>query len=209
MVTHGALGLLLSSALSSPRAGGGSRDSVAGPSYAPAAAVAARVRPDTGVAEPACSRRCGGREVGPPPFGLAHCVAKQSIHRDRPRALAALLAIDLGRARRARPQRRSACELGLDVHSGATVWCLLDEAGETAGRGKVATTAPALTALVKRLSTEDELLVGQEVGTMSYFVHDTITAAGMSLLSFDARMLRMIASSRKKTDRRDAFWLER
>lgn len=97
--------------------------------------------------------------------------------------------------------------LGLDVHSGATVWCLLDEAGETAGRGKVATTAPALTALVKRLSTEDELLVGQEVGTMSYFVHDTMMAAGMKLLSFDARMLRMIASSRKKTDRRDAFWI--
>jgi len=97
--------------------------------------------------------------------------------------------------------------LGLDVHSGATVWCLLDEAGETAGRGKVATTAPALTALVKRLSTEDELLVGQEVGTMSYFVHDIMTAAGMKLLSFDARMLRMIASSRKKTDRRDAFWI--
>ena len=97
--------------------------------------------------------------------------------------------------------------LGLDVHCGATVWCLLDDTGEVVERGKVATTAPALTALVKRLSDGHELLVGQEVGAMSYFVHDTMTAAGVKLVSFNAQHLRMIASSRKKTDRRDAYWI--
>jgi len=42
---------------------------------------------------------------------------------------------------------------------------------------------------------------------MSYFVHDVCTAAGVKLLSFDAYHLRMIASSRKKTDTRDSYWL--
>jgi len=45
-----------------------------------------------------------------------------------------------------------------------------------AGRGgaagsRVATTAPALEALVRELGAEGELLVGQEVGTMTYLVH--------------------------------------
>ena len=99
--------------------------------------------------------------------------------------------------------------LGLDVHSSATVWCLLDDSGEAVGRGKVATTAPALTALVKRLSEDGELVAAQEIGTMSYFVHDVLTEAGVKLLSFNAQQLRVIASSRKKTDKRDAYWLAR
>ena len=97
--------------------------------------------------------------------------------------------------------------LGLDVHSKTTAWCLLDAAGEQLGRGKAATTVPALTKLVENLSAADELVVGQEVGTMSYFVHDVAAAAGSKILSFNAQQLRMIASSRKKTDRRDAWWI--
>jgi hypothetical protein len=57
---------------------------------------------------------------------------------------------------------------------------------------------------VRRLGAEDELHCGQEVGTQSYFVHDVLTAAGVKLLSFNAQQLRVIASSRKKTDSRDA-----
>lgn len=67
--------------------------------------------------------------------------------------------------------------LGLDVHTAATVWCQLDGGGEVKARGKEPTTAPALTALVRRLSEDEELLVGQEVGKMSTFVHDVVTAA--------------------------------
>src|SRR3989442_2040619 len=51
------------------------------------------------------------------------------------------------------------------------------------------------------------LLAGQEVGTQTYLVHDAVTAAGTTLLSFNAQQLRMIAASRKKTDRRDAYWI--
>lgn len=97
--------------------------------------------------------------------------------------------------------------LGMDVHSAATVFCLLDAAGAVVERGSVATTVPELSALAKRLSFDEELLAGQEVGTMCHFVHDVLTEAGVRLLSFNAAQLRMIAASRKKTDKRDAFWI--
>ena len=74
--------------------------------------------------------------------------------------------------------------LGMDVHSKSTVWCLLDGGGEVVREGAVETTEPGLTALVKALVGEEEIVAGQEVGTMSYFVHDVLTAAGTKLLSY-------------------------
>ena len=97
--------------------------------------------------------------------------------------------------------------LGIDVHSKTTVWHLLDTTGETVKRGKVPTTGPALRELLAELTADGEFIVGQEVGTMTYFVHDLVTAAGIKILSFNAQHLRMIAASRKKTDRRDAYWI--
>ena len=99
--------------------------------------------------------------------------------------------------------------LGIDVHSKATVWCLLDEAGETVGQGRVETTVEGLVGLVRGLGDADEFVAGQEVGTQAYFVQDVLTGCGVKLRSFDPRQLRMIAASRKKTDRRDAWWIAR
>jgi transposase len=42
---------------------------------------------------------------------------------------------------------------------------------------------------------------------MCRFVHDTISMAPARILSFNAAHLRMIAASRKKTDKRDAYWV--
>src|SRR5262249_37559796 len=93
------------------------------------------------------------------------------------------------------------------VHAASTVWCLLEAQGDVVGEGRTATTAAALTALMRELGPADELLAGQEVGTLTYLVHGAVTAAGGRLLSFNAAQLRMIAASRKKTDRRDAYWI--
>lgn len=97
--------------------------------------------------------------------------------------------------------------LGMDVHAKGTVWCLLDAQGEVVREGHSPTTAAALAALVRELGSVDEVLAGQEVGTLTYLVHDAVTAAGTTLLSFNAQQLRMIAASRQKTDRRDAYWI--
>ena len=99
--------------------------------------------------------------------------------------------------------------LGIDVHSQTSVWCLLDEQGEVCGRGRVETTVAGLESLVTELSVSDKLRVGQEVGAMAYLVHDVVAGAGVEILSFNAYHLRMIASSRKKTDRHDAYWIAR
>ncbi len=97
--------------------------------------------------------------------------------------------------------------VGIDVHSKASVWSLLDQDGVQLGEGKVPTTVPALARLMSKLGGEGDLVVGQEVGSMATLVHDAVTGAGVKLLSFNPYHLRMIASSRKKTDRRDAYWL--
>lgn len=97
--------------------------------------------------------------------------------------------------------------IGLDVHGKATVFCVLDEAGNKVETGSVPTTAPALTDLANRFSAGETLVAAQEVGTMCHFVHDVFTTAGVKILSFNAAQLRMIASSRKKTDKRDSFWI--
>src|SRR5437016_2352342 len=71
----------------------------------------------------------------------------------------------------------------MDVHAKSTVWCLVDMQGAVMGEGRIATRAPALAALVRALSEEEELLAGQEVGTLTYLVHDAVTTTGTTLLS--------------------------
>lgn len=97
--------------------------------------------------------------------------------------------------------------LGIDVHSASCVWCLLDEQGESVATGKTQTSFTALCELGAELKKKGELVVGQEVGTQVYLVHDAFTAAGVRILAFNAAHLRMIAASRKKTDKRDAYWI--
>lgn len=99
--------------------------------------------------------------------------------------------------------------LGIDVHSSASVWCLLDAHGHRIDQGRVATNHEALVALGTQLRQRGPLLVGHEVGTQAYLVHDAFTAANIPIEAFNAAHLRMIASSRKKTDKRDAYWIAR
>jgi transposase len=86
---------------------------------------------------------------------------------------------------------------------------LLDEHGEPAARGRIETSYGRLKELATQLSASEPLLAGHEVGTQVYLVHDAFTDAGVDILAFNAAHLRMIAASRKKTDKRDAYWIAR
>lgn len=97
--------------------------------------------------------------------------------------------------------------LGIDVHSLTSSWCLLDDSGSVRARGRVSTSEDGFSQLLNEIGGSEDLLAGQEVGSFAYFVRDTFHAQGVELLSFNANHLRMIASSRKKSDRRDAFWI--
>ena len=99
--------------------------------------------------------------------------------------------------------------LGIDVHKSASVWCLLDQYGQQAARGRVVTDYNTLHALATTLSADEPLIAGHEVGTQVYLVHDAFTDAGVEIRAFNAAHLRVIAASRKKTDKRDAYWLAR
>jgi hypothetical protein len=66
--------------------------------------------------------------------------------------------------------------LGIDVHVSTTVWCLLSDVGEVVAQGKTSTTQEDLTELIAKVDGPQDLLVGQEVGTLAYFVHDLLTA---------------------------------
>ncbi len=99
--------------------------------------------------------------------------------------------------------------LGLDVHGAATVYCLLGAGAAIVERGSVTTTFTALTELARRLSRDEELTAGQEVGTMCHFVHDIFTSVGVRILSFNAQQLRLIAASRKKRSQNWPYWYGR
>ncbi|HKY38280.1 MAG TPA: hypothetical protein VJN18_20195 [Polyangiaceae bacterium] len=57
-------------------------------------------------------------------------------------------------------------------HDDESVWCLLDQSGEAAERGKMSTTGPELQRLVRRLGETEPVLVGQEVGKLAFPVHE-------------------------------------
>ena len=98
--------------------------------------------------------------------------------------------------------------VGLDVHVKTTTFCVLDESGAMVRQGKVATSAASLRALAEELlSSGHGVLAGQEVGKMAHLVHDALSSTPVKLRSFNAHHLRMIAASRKKSDRRDAYWI--
>jgi len=44
---------------------------------------------------------------------------------------------------------------------------------------------------------------------MTFLVHGAVRAARATILSFNAQPLWLIAASRKKADRRDAYWIAR
>jgi hypothetical protein len=69
------------------------------------------------------------------------------------------------------------------------------------------TTYPALREFASRLGDDAELLAGHEVGSQVYLVHDAVSAAGVTIQAFNANHLRMIAASRKKTDKHEAYWI--
>ena len=99
--------------------------------------------------------------------------------------------------------------LGIDVDAKTSTGCLLDEAGEVKSRGPIETSSMELQRLCREQRGSGELIAGQEVGGMAYLVRDALAQAGVPLLSFNAQQMRMIAASRKKTDRRDAYWIGR
>lgn len=96
--------------------------------------------------------------------------------------------------------------IGLDLGDRSSCYCVLDEAGEVIGRGEVVTDRQALQVLFGKLPAS---VVALEVGTHSPWVSRWLKRLGHEVIVANARQLKLISESSRKSDKLDAEFLAR
>jgi transposase len=96
--------------------------------------------------------------------------------------------------------------VGMDIHKKTTTYCAIDHKGKVIKRGKVPSGEAGWLGIVGQWSL-DQVRVALETGGMSWWVVDMLRQAGIEPVVVDARRFKMIAASKKKSDRRDALAL--
>src|SRR5262245_52910734 len=92
---------------------------------------------------------------------------------------------------------------GLDLASPSSYAFLTDARGTKIFAGPVPTTPEDL-ARRRRPHLQSGLTIAVEAGNQTAWVHDPLTALGAAVVVVNANKVRLIAESRKKTDRVDA-----
>jgi transposase len=108
--------------------------------------------------------------------------------------------------RHARKASHQPTTIGMDLGDKSSRYCVLDQAGEVAGEGSVATTRKALTEKFGRLG---RTRIAMEVGTHSPWVSRLLAAMGHEVIVANARQVRLISQSTRKDDKLDARMLAR
>jgi transposase len=108
--------------------------------------------------------------------------------------------------RHARKASHQPTTIGMDLGDKTSRYCVLDQAGDVAGEGSVATTRKALTEKFGRLG---RTRIAMEVGTHSPWVSRLLTALGHEVIVANARQVRLISQSTRKDDKLDARMLAR
>ena len=93
--------------------------------------------------------------------------------------------------------------VAMDIHKKTTTYCAIDQGGEIIRRGKVSSGEAGWLKIVQQWPME-EVRVALETGGMSWWVVDVLRGAGLEPVVVDARRFKLIADSKKKSDRRDA-----
>lgn len=93
--------------------------------------------------------------------------------------------------------------IGMDVHKKTTTFCAIDSEGKVLRRGTVNSDESGWLEIVNRYSGED-LSIALETGCTTWWVVDILREAGIEPIVIDARRFKMIADSKKKSDRHDA-----
>lgn len=96
--------------------------------------------------------------------------------------------------------------IGMDLHRRNSTYCIVDETGKVVGRGKVDSTEEGWLSLLQRWPAE-EVGLAVETGTLTWWAVDCARSIGIEPVVVDARQFKLVASSKKKSDRRDAFHL--
>jgi len=96
--------------------------------------------------------------------------------------------------------------VGLDLGDGDSRYCMLDQTGEKASEGKVATTKVGLNAVFGKMAASR---IALEVGTHSPWVSRQLAELGHEVIVANPRKVKLITQSVKKNDRLDAEQLAR
>lgn len=95
--------------------------------------------------------------------------------------------------------------IGMDLHQKTTTWFACDDDGQRAGSGKVESSNEGWKSVTDRFgSTGTEVRVAIETGSITWFCVEQLRSLGIEPTVVDARHFKLIAESRKKSDRRDA-----
>lgn len=92
--------------------------------------------------------------------------------------------------------------IGMDLHQKTTTWFACDQDGQRVGSGKVDSSLEGWRSVVQRVGPQ--LQVAIETGSITWFCVEQLRTLGVEPTVVDARHFKLIAESRKKSDRRDA-----
>jgi transposase len=92
--------------------------------------------------------------------------------------------------------------IGMDLHQKTTTWYACDDQGQRVGSGKVDSNFSGWRQIVARFN--EPLQVAIETGSITWFCVEQLRLLGVEPVVVDARHFKLIAESRKKSDRRDA-----
>jgi transposase len=90
----------------------------------------------------------------------------------------------------------------MDLHQKTTTWYACDDQGQRLGSGKVDSDAVGWAQVVGRFDKPVQVAI--ETGSMTWFCVEQLRLLGVEPIVVDARHFKLIAESRKKSDRRDA-----
>jgi transposase len=93
--------------------------------------------------------------------------------------------------------------IGMDIHKKTTTFCALDSDGKVVHQGTVSSVEAGWLEIVNHWPL-DEISITLETGSMTWWVVDVLREAGIEPVVIDARRFKMIANSKKKSDRHDA-----
>lgn len=92
--------------------------------------------------------------------------------------------------------------IGMDLHQKTTTWFACDGSGQRLGSGKVDSSPEGWGSIVERFGSELQVVI--ETGSTTWWCVDVLRERGLEPVVVDARQFKLIADSRKKSDRRDA-----
>lgn len=94
--------------------------------------------------------------------------------------------------------------IGLDVHTKQSYFYAMDKAGQCLGHRSMSTTTEAFKELIRRYQVMGKVKVALEAGGISWWIANVLEDAGADVHVVNAYQLKLIAHSKRKTDRYDS-----